>query len=243
MRLALACSSALGLDLASACALAASVECLHNASLVQDDLQDRSEIRRGQVPVAMKFGPDVALGLTNRLVSAAFVSITTDPLLPSAAALIRQLHLAIAETVDGQTQELLGITDLDSINQRLNAAMKKSGPLFALSLELPLIAAGHHEHVDTAHQAALQFGLGYQIIDDLEDQASDAAVGSDGNIVLAIRAEHTGDPHTAEQRAARIARDAIENAATLASRLPMQSGMPLIHLIERQRSALSRHES
>ena len=40
--IALSCAGALGLDRLVAETLAASIECLHNASLIQDDLQDRT---------------------------------------------------------------------------------------------------------------------------------------------------------------------------------------------------------
>jgi len=242
MNLTLECSAALGLNQTTAIALAASVECLHNASIIQDDLQDNSHTRRGQITVARKFGPDVALGLTNRLVSAAFVCVAIDSLNPFINLLIRQLHLAISETIDGQTHELLGINGKDSLDQRLNAAMKKSGPLFALAIELPLITAGFNDHIDTAHQSALQFGLGYQIIDDLQDQASDASVGSNVNFVSAMSTDYTGDTHAAEQKSARIASNAMEKAAILALQLPMHAGLPLIHLINRQRSKLAYYE-
>ena len=69
--LSLACSKALGLSVADATALAATVECLHNASLVQDDLQDGSSLRRSKVPVWKRYGTDTALCLTDLLISAA----------------------------------------------------------------------------------------------------------------------------------------------------------------------------
>ena len=59
--LCLSASLALGLTDESAVRLAASVETLQNASLVQDDLQDRDALRRGKTAIWKQFGPDLFL--------------------------------------------------------------------------------------------------------------------------------------------------------------------------------------
>ena len=56
---------------------------------------------------------------------------------------------------------------------------------FCLSLELPLISH-NHEAFETAHEIACQFGLGYQILDDLKDRKSDLQTECSGNIVFAL---------------------------------------------------------
>jgi geranylgeranyl pyrophosphate synthase len=232
MKMALGCGSLLGLNLETSCALAASVECLHNASLVQDDLQDKSSIRRGRQTVASKFGVDVALGLTNRLVSAAFVCVANGATVSTMQKLFLQVHQAIAETVDGQTSEFLGDLEDLTVASQLEASGKKSGPLFALALELPLISAGHHESLAVAHRAGIHFGLGYQIIDDLKDQAADASTGNVRNLVLMMKGRALGRDQSAETRAAELAHTLLHDSAEMAGRLPQNSGAPLIALVE-----------
>lgn len=225
------CADALGISNNDAISLAAAVECLHNASLVQDDLQDGSLYRRGQASVFAEFGRDVALGLTNRLITAAFSSLTRVSRPETLAKLIRRLDGAVTETANGQTSELVGEGEIRSLESRIAAARRKSGPLFALALELPLIFMNEEEHLDAAHNAACSFGLAYQILDDLNDQAPDSASGSAGNLVLAMKG--SGFEGSAEQAAAWLARSYLNDAFAEAEKLPRGSGRPLIDLIER----------
>ncbi len=212
------------------CCMAAAVECLHNASLVQDDMQDRSPVRRGQRCVASCFGDHVALGLTDRLITTAFAClapISNPSKLPS---VLRQLNQAVATTVDGQTSELSWTLEDIPMQTRLAAATRKSGPLFALALELPLILANEEDWVEVAHQAACQFGLGYQIVDDIKDRSADALACSPGNLVLAMEAESS--PIAAQAEAAKRAQKTLREASAQARRLPHEAGLPLIEMVE-----------
>ena len=247
MRLAFRCASLLDIDRQSSCGLAAAVECLHNASLIQDDVQDHATTRRGQPTVAAKFGADVALGLTNRLVSTAFVCVSQEKMVPKMAELINKLHQAISETIDGQTIELCADPADNSLRHRMASSGKKSGPLFGLALELPLIMAGYRDHLEIARRAALRFGLGYQILDDLKDLESDDEKGNDGNLVLAMRSDPSdpSDPsatdETAATRAIALASDLLREAAEGAARLPRDSGSPLIRLVDDHLPLLDGH--
>ena len=211
--------------------LSAAVECLHNASLVQDDMQDKSNMRRGQRSVAAKFGDNVALGLTDRLITTAFVCLSEVSQPETLPALIRRTNHAVAKTVDGQTSELCGELNSPSVSARLVAASQKSGPLFALSLELPLIFAHEDRYLEIAHHAAGQFGLGYQILDDLKDQDANASSEYGTNLVFAIAAE--SGHQNAEADAVLLARKLLNEAAEQAGQLPYEAGSPLIDLVDR----------
>ena len=131
--LCLSASIALGLTPDAAIRLAASVETLHNASLIQDDLQDRDEIRRGKTAIWKKFSPDIAINATDLLIASAFelvVSAGSD----SAHRLVTTMNRAIARTLQGQTKDLNAVRDL-GVDQAIAVAKEKSGPLFSLSLE------------------------------------------------------------------------------------------------------------
>lgn len=231
VRLVNHCAQLLQINHADICCLAAAVECLHNASLVQDDLQDASAHRRGQASVAARFGRDVTLGLTDQLITSAFVSLANLSRTASLPEVLRTVHRAVAETVEGQSCELVGRPEGNSVEARFQAARKKSGPLFALALELPLILAGQQKFLRTAHEAACLFGLGYQILDDLKDQVADAERGVSANLVFVLKAKSGSEDgvSTAADRAYHLLQDAADSAATL----PLGSGRPLIELIER----------
>jgi len=228
-RLSLHCSAALGLPDGDAIGLAACVEALHNASLIQDDLQDGSEFRRGRAAVWKRFGADDAICLTNSLLSTAFACLADLSDSAAMPALIRCLQSAVVETADGQARDLKAGTSRPDPDRSLASAAEKSGPLFALALELPLIAAGQQIHCAAARAAAVDFGCGYQIIDDLKDLEADRESGSGSNVVLALEERLEGTA-PARAEAVRLAAALLESAGRHAFRLPHGSGALLVDL-------------
>lgn len=214
-------SQALGHDAQALLAFAACVETLHNASLIQDDFQDGALERRGHPTVHAVFGRDVALGLATRLVSSAFVSLQSFDANASAGEMVRHVHRALGYTIFGQTRDL-EMERERTADELLAIARHKSGPLFALALELPLLAANHHQALQDAHESACLFGLGYQILDDIEDQRMDRLQPNDANIVNALAKDHSISDPVAFAR--ELAKNQLEKAQELASDLPMGSG-------------------
>jgi geranylgeranyl pyrophosphate synthase len=218
----------LGLAQADGLALAAAVELLHNASLIQDDLQDRSALRRGRPAVWQAFGTDTAIGLTDLAISASFRALAELSPTDRIPHLLKSLHRAIAVTLQGQGEDLAAGTD--TVASAISTARRKSGPLFALSLELPLIAAGYEARVDPAREAAECLGVGYQICDDLNDVEEDRQRGTSGNLVLVL--ENILSRDEAFDEAARLARTYLDRAVSSAEGLPRGCGEALIALTE-----------
>jgi geranylgeranyl pyrophosphate synthase len=227
--ISLSCSTALNLNQTDSIALAASVELLHNASLVQDDLQDKATTRRGAATVWSEHGPDCAIGLTDLMIAAAFRALGEISQPRAIPGLIENLYRAISVTIRGQTDDLSGTAA--SLEGALSIARRKSGPLFALSLELPLYLGGRHESLGYALEAAEAFGLGYQIYDDIVDLDEDRAVNSHGNTVLAL--ESSLPPEEARASARLLARQYLETSASMARELPLGSGRVLSDLSSR----------
>jgi geranylgeranyl diphosphate synthase type II len=219
--LALEASHKMGLSQTVSLSLAACIEALHNASLVQDDYQDSALKRRGFASVHSLFGRDVALGLTLRLVSTAFACLKGIGDARTNSLLIQRIHESVGETVLGQTRDL-NPNENRSVESLLSIAKQKSGPLFALSLELPLIAAGFHQSAESAHEAACRFGLGYQIIDDLKDRKIDRLQPNDANIANALADRFGSNDGISQARA--LAEKELRTAIDLARTLPSESG-------------------
>jgi len=207
-------------------ALAAAVELLHNASLIQDDFQDRSPRRRGLPAIWEQFGENTAVGLTDLAISASFRALADLSLRVRLPHLLTTLHRAIAITLRGQADDLGGAPE--TVSSALSTAQRKSGPLFALALELPLMAAGQESHVNLAREAAEAFGLGYQICDDVLDVEEDRSQGSRGNVVLVL--ERTMSREAALARAQGLAEEYLECAASAARLLPKGCGDALVTL-------------
>lgn len=215
--LCLSASLALGLNAESAARLAASVETLHNASLIQDDLQDRDELRRGKTAIWKQFGPDVAINATDLLIATAF-ELAASASSGSAHRLVSTMSRAIARTLQGQTKDLDASRDLN-LDQAIAVAKEKSGPLFSLSLELPLVLSGHFYFLSMAREAGAAFGIGYQIFDDMHDRARDRESGNFSN--LALLAGSSGDSGLLSMESAEdLAHHYLQEAASGAAALP-----------------------
>lgn len=230
-QLSLQTSAALGLNFTDATQIAAAVELLHNASLVQDDFQDRSNFRRGQAVVWAEFGDAAAIGLANCLISATFLCVSRISRPHCLPQLIAAVNAAITETTCGQITDLANPSvSRPGIDAIITSAGKKSGPLFALALTLPLILADQCGALPTARAAARDFGVGYQIVDDLDDFESDRDSGFGLNLILALH-QKTSRAEAFRQGSVLAASHLFDGRAR-ATRLPEHAGDGLIALTD-----------
>jgi geranylgeranyl pyrophosphate synthase len=220
-QLALNASLALKLSAGDAVSIAATVELVHNASLIHDDLQDRDAKRHGIDTVWAAYGDGIAICAGDLLLSAAYCAlsgISRPHLLPT---LIPLLHNRIADASTGQCVDLTSQkSGVYSFKEYEKLAALKSGSLLALPIELALAAAGELQAIPQARHAAESFAVGYQIFDDLNDEQRDLmrntaqpavnavfviqSINSDGNARLLAR-----------QLATEHLRVAIESSLTL----------------------------
>jgi len=225
-QISLSCGDTLGLNESDSIALASSVELLHNASLIQDDLQDKARFRRGATTVWARHGANCAIGLTDLTIAAAFRALGEISEPKALAGLIEHLYRAISVTLRGQTDDLS--QGAANLKRALSIARRKSGPLFALALELPLSLSGKHEFLTEASEASENFGLGYQIYDDIVDVEEDRAARSQSNIVVAL--EMDLPPDEALKSARLLARQYLKAATSTALELPNGCGKALADL-------------
>ncbi|MDY7575449.1 polyprenyl synthetase family protein [Actimicrobium sp. CCI2.3] len=230
-RLALHAGRALNLSDDDAVTIAVTVELLHNASLIHDDLQDRDLQRRGCATLWSAFGENVAICAGDLLLSAAYGNLCRFSDSKKLPQLLAQVHAATASAVHGQCADLSGQACDIALYEKIAAA--KSGALLALPLELVLIATGQENYLAVARQAADAFAVGYQIVDDIDDIDKDR--GSDGqpdglNACLILAAGHGGYAHMVARQLA-LAR--FEQATQSASWLPHGAGVLLASLAQR----------
>lgn len=234
-RLALSAGHRLGLSGDTTVPLAAAGELVHNASLIHDDLQDRDPVRRGRPTVWREHGDDNAILAGDLLLSAAYGALAgvpnADPKLFSA------LHRQIAAVIAGQSEDLAFDADgAPSVDAYIDIAGAKSGPLLALPLELPLIAAKRAHVLPSVELLSRAFALGYQIVDDMADADRDAVAG-DLNIVAILAATGVADPMGMAQRRAC---EAFATAAALAADLPNRCGVAIERYAEERIAKLRR---
>ncbi|MAS59796.1 MAG: polyprenyl synthetase [Gammaproteobacteria bacterium] len=236
-RLCIHAGIALGLPVDATVNLAAAVETLHNASLIQDDLQDNDAMRRGRAAVWKKFGQDIAINATDLLLSNAFaLAASAGPIY--AHKLVAIMNRAVARTLQGQTNDL-HVGQQPGLDQAIAIAREKSGTLFSLSLELPLVMADYQESLSLARETGTLFGIGYQIFDDLQDREGDRLSGNTANMALMVEdnAVSKYQANTAEELAYYFLSEAASGAAELPSGcgdLLIEKCSALLQVLERE---------
>jgi geranylgeranyl pyrophosphate synthase len=225
-QLTLSAAKALGLSHNNQIHLAAAVECLHNASLVQDDLQDEDTQRRGQESVWSRFGCNVAINLTDLMIATSFALLAQVDDQSCLPALLTRMQRAIALTLQGQSRDLCDDGTTRAIKTSLAVAESKSGPLFALCLELPLITASKFSSLDAAQQTGNFFGAGYQVLDDIHDAENDQATENSANVVVVFSEVLSAKDAYFEAQV--IARHYLLRAQQLAESLPNNCAALLI---------------
>ena len=153
--------------------LAAAVDMLHAATLVHDDLMDGSPLRRGQqtLHTAWPVGASVLAG---------------DYLLAQATSLIADLGQARVLGVYGAVLRTMCAGEIREVlvtqgkyNSREEYARNieaKTAALFAASMEMAGLLAGAEEaQVASLRRFGREFGMAFQIVDDVLDLTGDEA--------------------------------------------------------------------
>lgn len=233
-RLALHAGLALGISSADAVTIATTVELLHNASLVHDDIQDRDSVRRGHQAVWARFGINTAICTGDLLLSAAYAALCKLEDSRALPAMVLLVHERTATAIDGQCADLMASAEIESdiasaITRYQQIAVGKSGALLCLPIELALLASGQDRYLPDARRAVEAFSIGYQIVDDLNDVQNDtgADAGSSAfNIVAIYQASGCADQSI--DNAKQIGQQHLETAIESAARLPCEAGAALI---------------
>lgn len=232
---------ALGLQEADAIRAAAVCELLHNASLVQDDLLDRSTVRRGEPCVWVTHGDSIAVCAGDLMLSSAYALLAeiSDPRVLGSA--LRLVHRRTREVILGQALEGAPKTQQESTEAYYDRlAQGKSASLLSLSLELPLLLTGNTTHLARAHSVARDFAVAYQIADDLTDFAQDMQEGTLNLAVLLI--QHEGMTRQEALTSAQgIAAARLAAAEAHATALPNGCAATLLHHADRLRRSLNVH--
>jgi geranylgeranyl diphosphate synthase type I len=162
----LSCEAAGG-DPEDAVDFAVGVELVHDASLVVDDIIDRSDTRRGSASAWAEFGYGPAIVASDGLIGEAFELFSPDPRAMEAVA------DAMVELGEGEATELVARpTDRE---EYMELARRKTGALFRAAAELGAIAAdADPATVEAFGEYAEKVGVAFQIRDDVLDATADA---------------------------------------------------------------------
>jgi geranylgeranyl diphosphate synthase type I len=158
---------ALGGDFDTAVEYAVGIELVHSASLVIDDIIDRSELRRGTPSAWVEFGHGPAIIASDGLLGEAFALFSADE------RAMQAVSEAMVELGEGEATELVAKpTDED---EYMELARRKTGALFRAAAELGAIAADADAYtVESFGTYAERVGVAFQMRDDVLDATADA---------------------------------------------------------------------
>ncbi len=161
--------------------IALAVECFHKASLIHDDIEDGDAERSGAPALHAEHGLAAALNVGDLLIGEGYRLLAECGLPAEQRAAM--LHFAAEgqrQLCRGQGEELLWARAPGPLKQEdvLNIFQQKTAPAFEVALHLGALAAGCELHAAVAgalNAYSRALGVAYQIRDDLEDAARDAA--------------------------------------------------------------------
>jgi geranylgeranyl diphosphate synthase type II len=195
--LCLASADAVGGDRAMAMPAACAIECIHTYSLIHDDLpaMDNDTMRRGRPTLHVVAGEGMAILAGDGLLTYAFQHLAREPRSGDADMLARKLDViqliaaAAGPTgmVGGQAIDLASVTPgapgrhVPPLDEEGVRAMheKKTGALIRVSGRAgAIMGGGSRDQIDAIDAACREFGLAFQIVDDILDvEGASAALG------------------------------------------------------------------
>ena len=158
--------------------LAATVEFIHTATLLHDDVVDESDHRRGKESANLVFGNQASVLVGDFLFSRAFQLMVADGSLD----VLRILSDASAIIAEGEVLQLATTGNIDTtMDDYLSVIESKTAALFAAACEVgPVLAGREKTEWEAMKDYGMALGVAFQIVDDVLDYSSNqAALGKD----------------------------------------------------------------
>lgn len=240
----IAAADAVGGNGAAYLPVACGLEMIHTYSLVHDDLpaMDNDDYRRGKLTSHKVYGDGMAILTGDGLLTAAFSTMLSQTAVDPAVLVkvVREIALAAgaAGMVGGQA------VDLASEGQKIDDQtlkfmhQAKTGALFKAALRAgAMLAGGDRQQVDALTDYAEQFGLAFQITDDILD-----VVGSPDKIGKPVGSDVRNDKVTyvtlhSLVGAKQLAQIAVDNALASLKGFSVEAGILrelVMYLISRE---------
>ena len=186
--LCLASAEAVGGDRRLAMPAACALEFIHTYSLIHDDLpaMDNDTLRRGQPTLHVVAGEGMAILAGDGLLTEAFALMAREPQGTGADLIERKLRIVAivaagagaAGMVGGQAIDLACVTrdrngalpaPLDADGLRAMHARKTGALIRAAATAGAVMGGGSDTQIEAIDRAASEFGLAFQIVDDILD--------------------------------------------------------------------------
>lgn len=149
-------------------ALAAAVEMLHTATLIHDDIIDKSTTRRGTPSIAHQFGEAIAVYAGD------YLFVTTFKLMANYSDNLKSLQMhshSMEKILNGELGQMDFRYNLEQSSKNyLENISGKTAELFSLSCAIGVLESGGSEDLaNKAREIGKNIGIAFQIIDDYLD--------------------------------------------------------------------------
>jgi octaprenyl-diphosphate synthase len=172
--------------------LAASVEFMHTATLLHDDVVDGSEMRRGKLAARMLWGNEASVLVGDFLLGQAFKMMVETGSMRA----LEILSAAAVVIAEGEVMQLTAAKNTATTeDEYLSVIRAKTAELFAAACEVGPVIAGRPKAEQAACRSfGMNLGVAFQLVDDALDYGGKAAklgknVGDDfreGKITLPV---------------------------------------------------------
>lgn len=163
-------------------------ELIHNGTLIVDDVEDSSELRRGKLAIHKIFGVDIAINAGNALYFMPLVVFFKNKNRIDEKLLLRAYEIYVEEMINvsfGQAIDIVwhrGIKKDEEIKEEeyLTMCALKTGTLARMSARLAATLCGASKDVvEKLGRFAESLGIAFQIQDDILDVTSPESIGKE----------------------------------------------------------------
>ncbi len=147
--------------------LAASVEFMHTATLLHDDVVDESDMRRGKAAARMVWGNEASVLVGDFLLGQAFRMMVEVGSLQA----LDVLSHAATVIAEGEVMQLATAKNLDTTeDEYLEVIRSKTAALFAAAAEVgPIVSSADNATIAALRSFGNNLGLAFQLVDDALD--------------------------------------------------------------------------
>ncbi len=190
--LTLASATMFGYEGSNHVKLATSVEFMHTATLLHDDVVDESDLRRGKSTARMIWGNQASVLVGDFLLGQAFRMMVDVGSMDA----LDVLSTAASVIAEGEVFQLSVAKNMETTEDDYLAVIRaKTAALFSAAAEVgPIVAGSGKAERDALRSYGVNLGLAFQLVDDVLDYGGTAAslgknVGDDfreGKITLPV---------------------------------------------------------
>ncbi len=153
--------------------VAAVAEMIHIATLLHDDVLDESELRRGKQTIRAQFGNKISVLSGDYLLAQASLKLAKL----GNTRLVAIYAGVLSDLCDGEVEQMQGSYSLEvAWESYFRKTVGKTASLFAAGCESAgVVNQLPEEHIQALAQYGKNFGIAFQIVDDLLDYTSSQA--------------------------------------------------------------------